>query len=200
MAVPTAAQAHAWALVARKTEDLGVFDGMTERWRVVGDAARRLGECLLERLVGEGLRGQVGEFGGAPTLPLIVGVRVVDLVLHRSAHALVLALHFLEQVVEDPAGAVLEPVPGGVEGVAVLAWAYGGGEVHNHVGLEVAAPRGLLELEEPAEPDTSAISGRSGGSRGSTPEGEDAFGGHDPGAPAVDEAGQGEEEREGNGA
>ncbi len=40
-----------------------------------------------------------------------------------------------------------------------------------------------------AEPYTAAISRRSGCSRGSTPEGEDALGGHDPGAPAVDEAG-----------
>ncbi len=113
-------------------------------------------------------------------------------VLHGAAHALVLALDLLDQVVEGPAGAVLQGVAGGVEGVAGLAGADGRGQVYDDVGLEVAAPRALLELEEAAVPYTSAISGRSGGSRGSTPEGEDPVGGHDPGASAVDEAGQGE--------
>ena len=171
----------------------------------VGDAARRLSQCLLEGLVGEGLGGeglggQVADLGGTPALARVVGVGVVDLVLHRPANALVLALDLLDEVAEGPTGAVLQGVPGGVERVARLAGADGRGQVHDDVGLEVAAPGALLELEEAAEPDTAAISGRSGGSRGSTPEGEDALGGHDARVEAVDEAGQGAAEAEGGGS
>jgi len=158
----------------------------------VGDPTGRIGERPLERLVGEGFGGEVGDLLGAPALVGVIGVRVEHLVLLVPADALVLALHVVHEVAEGPPGVVLERVAGGVERVAAGAGADGGDEIDHDVGLEPAALRRDLELEQAAEPDTAAISGRYGGSRGSTPQGEDAVGGHDAGAPAVDEAGQGE--------
>jgi hypothetical protein len=132
------------------------------------------------------------EPGGTATEGEVVGVRLEDFVLLGAAHALVLALDLLHQVGEGPAGAVLERVTGGVEGVAGLAGAHSGPQVDHDVGLEVAAPRGLAKLEEAFLPYTAAISRGSRRSAGSAPTCEDALGGPDARASSVDQAGEGE--------
>ena len=88
----------------------------------------RAGELLAQRL-------------GALALGRVVGAGVVDLVFEVTGGALVLALDLVGEIAEGVGGLALEAVAGGVERIAGVGGADGGGEVDDEVGLQTSAER-----------------------------------------------------------
>ena len=145
----------------------------------VADSTCGLGDGALDVGVPEGLGHLVGDLGAAG---VVVTFGVDPLVVGILPHRLVFALHLVHEVGERPRRLVLQPVAGGVHGVAAGAGPNRRRKVDHDVGLQPASLGRRFDLKQPSKAEIvgpTPIAGRPpvrlhGGGRALAPRALDA--------------------------